>query len=59
MPHSPHPQIYKQLIHDYVNGLPSDEAMESELVTYKDFNPNAVKGFVKDFRDSLEYARFI
>ena len=30
--------------------------MESELVTYKDFNPNAVGGFVKDFKDTLEFA---
>ena len=50
------PTIYLQLIDENPDGLPSDESMESELTTYKDFNPNAVKGFVKDFRDTLEFA---
>jgi hypothetical protein len=50
------PLIYRELLSEAPNGLPSDEALESELVTYKNFNPNAVKGFVKDFKDSLEFA---
>lgn len=50
------PPIYRQMISDNPNGLPGDEALESELVTYKNFNPNAVRGFVKDFRESLDFA---
>jgi hypothetical protein len=50
------PTIYRQLIDENPNGLPSDESLGSELTAYKDFNPNAVKGFVKDFRDTLEFA---
>jgi hypothetical protein len=50
------PPIYHQLIAENQNGLPGDEALESELVTYKNFNPNAVRDFVKDFRESLDFA---
>ncbi len=51
------PPIYRELIEENrERGLPAAEAMEAELVTYKNFNPNAVAGFVKDFRDSLEFA---
>jgi hypothetical protein len=37
-------------------GLPSDDVLEAELKTYRDFNPNAVTGFVKDFKDTLEFS---
>jgi hypothetical protein len=50
------PTMYRLLIDENPDGLPSNDALESELVTYKDFNPNAVKGFVKDFKDTLEFA---
>jgi len=50
------PPIYHQLIAENPDGIPVDDALESELVTYKNFNPNAVRGFVKDFKDSLVYA---
>lgn len=50
------PEIHRQLIRENPNGLPGDDSLESELVAYKDFNPNAVKGFVKDFKDTLDFA---
>lgn len=50
------PPIYQQLISENPDGLPEEEALGSELVTYKNFNPNAVRDFVKDFRDSLDFA---
>ena len=51
------PAIYRETIEQYSEtGLPSNEALKSELITYKAFNPNAVAGFVKDFRDSLDFA---
>ena len=51
------PQIYAELIEQYrTTGLPSDETLEGELVAYKSFNPNAVKEFIKGFRETLEFA---
>ncbi len=51
------PPIYRELVELHANtGLPGDEALEAELVTYKNFNPKSVAGFVKDFRATLEYA---
>ncbi len=51
------PVIYRSLVESYQQtGLPSDEVLEAELTTYKGFNPKAVSGFVKDFRDTLDFA---
>lgn len=51
------PPIYRELAEQHGStGLPADDVLEAELKTYRDFNPNAVAGFVKDFRDSLEFA---
>jgi hypothetical protein len=51
------PSIYRELVDRYKDsGLPSDEALAAELETYRGFNPNALSGFVKDFRDTLEFA---
>ena len=51
------PPIYRELVEQHSEkGLPSDEALEAELVTYKSFNPKAVAGFVRDFRATLEFA---
>jgi len=51
------PPIYRELVETHAQtGLPGDEALEAELVTYKNFNPKAVAGFVRDFRATLEFA---
>jgi hypothetical protein len=52
------PEIYAELVEQYRQHgrLPSDESLRPELITDKGFNPKAVDGFLKDFRDSLEYA---
>ena len=51
------PPIYRELIEQHrETGWPSDEALSSELVTYKGFNPNAAPSFVADLKSSLEYA---
>ena len=51
------PPIYRELVEQHAQtGLPGDEALEAELVTYKNFNPKAVAGFVRDFRATLEFA---
>ncbi len=51
------PPIYAELIEQHRGtGFPSDEVLESELVTYHGFNRNSVAGFVKDFRETLDFA---
>ena len=51
------PSIYRELIEQHrETGWPADDVLASELVTYKQFNPKAVNGFVEDLRDSLEFA---
>jgi len=51
------PKIYAELFQKYQNsGLPSDEAISAELVADSGFNPTAVGAFLKDFKESLEYA---
>lgn len=51
------PDAYVDLIGEYrQTGLPANETLESELVTYKKFNPKSVTAFVRDFKDSLEFA---
>jgi hypothetical protein len=51
------PSIYKQLIQQYKEtGLPSDDTLRAELVTYKGFNPNAVGNFISGFRETLKFA---
>jgi hypothetical protein len=51
------PPIYKELVEKHrKTGLPNRDVLEAELVAYKSFNPAAVKGFVSDLLDTLEYA---
>lgn len=51
------PGIYRELIDQYrETGLPGDDSLAAELEVSKGFNPNAVQGFVADFKASLEFA---
>jgi hypothetical protein len=51
------PVIYRELIEKHrETGWPADDVLEAELVTYKNFNSNSVEGFVKDLRDTLDFA---
>jgi hypothetical protein len=51
------PEIYAELIRQYQHsGLPGNTSLESELKAAKRFNPNAVDGFIRDFRDTLDFA---
>ncbi len=52
------PSIYAELFELYKNtNIPAnDETISGELITYKGFNPNAVKEFLKAFRETIEFA---
>lgn len=51
------PEIYRELIDQHRDtGWSADDVLQADLITYRNFNPNAVTGFVKDFKDTLEFA---
>lgn len=51
------PTIYAELLEQYRDtNIPNDETLSGELVAYKGFNPNAVKEFLKAFRETVEFA---
>jgi hypothetical protein len=51
------PSIYMELIEQHRDtGFPADDVLQSELVTYKSFNPNSVERFVRDFKETLDFA---
>src|ERR1035438_8160072 len=50
------PEIYRQLLKEYTESLPSDTTLKSELIAVRRFNPNAVDGFIKDFKNTLTFA---
>jgi hypothetical protein len=51
------PAIYAELLETYRDtNIPNDETLTGELITYKGFNPNGVKEFLKAFRETIEFA---
>jgi hypothetical protein len=51
------PEVHRELFEQYSQtGFPSDETLQSELIAFKGFNPNAVSDFVRDLRATLEFA---
>jgi hypothetical protein len=50
------PAIYRDLVKEYPNGLPSDITLGSELVAGKKFNPKSVDDFIKDLKSSLVFS---
>jgi hypothetical protein len=50
------PKIYRTLWDEYGNGFPSDQTLKAELIDRHNFNPNQVAGFLKDFKNTIEFA---
>ena len=50
------PAIYNELYNKYIDGLPSNDALKSELIREYNFNPNVVDKFINGFKSTLEYA---
>jgi hypothetical protein len=51
------PEIYRELFEQYKStGMPSDETLRAELIADKHFNPSAVEGFIRDFKETLIFA---
>jgi hypothetical protein len=51
------PAVYRELYEQYkATGIPSEETLRAELIADKHFNPNAVEGFIQDFKDTLIFS---
>jgi DNA segregation ATPase FtsK/SpoIIIE-like protein len=50
------PEIYRQLLKQYRESIPSETTLKSDLIAVRKFNPNAVDGFIRDFKGTLEFA---
>lgn len=50
------PTIYQELFKKYKRGLPSDENLTAELIRGYGFNPRKVKGFIEDYRRTIDFA---
>jgi len=52
------PRIYSDLLNKYdVEDLPSDQTISFYLITEKDFNPNTANAFIKNFKDTIRFAK--
>jgi hypothetical protein len=51
------PAIYRELLDQYPEGLPSDAALKDFLISSKKFNPASVETFLRVFHASLEFAK--
>ena len=51
------PPIYRELVEKHqTTGFPADDVLQAELIADKAFNPKAVPGFVRDFKETLDFA---
>jgi len=50
------PKIFKELIERYNDGLPSDDALKTQLMLDSEYNEKAAKVLIKAFRETYEYA---
>jgi hypothetical protein len=53
------PNIFRELYEKHSDGLPSDDALKSELIREYDFNPKVVDNFIDRFRTTLNYAKLL
>ncbi|MFN7952154.1 MAG: hypothetical protein U0610_10550 [bacterium] len=50
------PKIHEELVKYYPERLPSDQELKTSLELDRGFNPDAIPAFIKQFRDTCEYA---
>lgn len=51
------PLLFKELVAQYPDGLPSDATIRSYLIIHKGFNENTVSQFLKVFKAALDIAK--
>lgn len=51
------PQIYREVLANYEDGLPSDANLRDFLILKKKFNPDSVDTFIRSFKATIEFAK--
>src|SRR5690606_11872364 len=51
------PAIYREIMREYSEGLPSDHAVRDHLISEKKFNPASVDTFLRVFKSSMAFAK--
>jgi hypothetical protein len=51
------PKIHAELWKQYNGELPSDTSLKRHLIVEKNFNATSVDGFIKQFRDTISFAK--
>lgn len=51
------PAIYRDVLAQYADGLPSDAAFKDFLILKKKFNPDSVDTFIRVFKATMEFAK--
>ena len=51
------PQIHAELWKQYNGDLPSDTSLKRHLIVEKNFNAASVDGFIKQFKDTISFAK--
>jgi hypothetical protein len=51
------PAVYREILNQYEDGIPSDAALNDYLITTKKFNPASVETFIRVFKASLQFAK--
>lgn len=51
------PEIFREMLAKYKDGLPSDETLKAELITQRGFNPASVEEFVRNVRETVKLAQ--
>lgn len=53
------PSIYKEILHRYSDGLPSDQTLRAYLVKEREFNDNAIREFIKIMKATFSFANVV
>lgn len=51
------PALYKEIYDKWLGDFPSDESLKHYLVVERKFNPNNVNEFMKDLKESFQFAK--
>jgi len=51
------PKIYDEILAKWKDDLPSDAMLNYYLINDRSFNANSVKDFIRDFRETMEFAK--
>lgn len=51
------PKIYREMAEEWPGSLPPDSTISKFLTLGKSYNPDVIRGLIKDFRDTFDFAK--